>query len=408
MLTLIYATLHSFFEKNLFERIIIYIFTSFLLTSMIFEFALGQSHYEQSQNPQWIFFGLLGLDYIISYKKIINLRITLNPISVFAFCLLVMTAHGVFVGVFNHNPPFVILNDTVPILMIALNILRMQSVSETSKPIDFTFIAKTAITMVGFIVFFSFMAGKTTVGSTPLFYPLFAAALVALRPFPLWLVPIGLVAVALTVEDTNRTTLMFMAIVGLGYIGVTSVYNPTKSVLLGITLILCLFTAWSALPDGSQTQLRILGLANIDLNKRTGSIGERQAERDAIAVKLEKAGTTTQWVGAGFGALYQVKFTHKYVKDYGHAHYSWAWFNLRFGKIGQFYLVLLLSALLFNGIRSFQQRTTVGIFVSFMCLIGLIYSFTHVNSILLLSGLHFVYLRKDQLITDQPTATPSS
>ncbi len=397
MFSRIYSSLYDFFERNLFERIVIYISASFLLTTILFQLILGQDSFGQSQNQQWIFYAFLGLDYLLSLKKVINIKVTINPISVFAFALFIMMGHGLFVGIVNHNPPFVILNDTVPILMIALNILRMQSIEEISKPINFKFLAITTVAIASATCFFSFLAGKAIVGSIPLFYPLALAALLTIRPFPKWIALMIAIIVVLTIEDTNRTILLLTALVGTGYLAVNTIYHPTKTILLGLILVVGLFSAWSFLPEDSKTYQRIVGITELDLSKRTGSIGERQAERDAIHAKLQRTGKTAEWTGAGFGGLYNVQFTHTYNSNYGHAHYAWAWFNLRFGKIGYIYMFFLLSTLLFNGIRSFQQKSDVGLFVSLLCLSAMIYSFTHVNSIFLLSGLHFLYFTKGQI-----------
>ena len=328
---------------------------------------------------------------MVSFRKLLNLRITINPISLFALLLFVMMFHGIFVGVLNHNAPFVILNDTIPILMIALNILRMQSVTEMSKPIDFRFLYIFAIICVSLICVFGYLTGRVFVGNPSLFYPLLGAAIVIIRPFPLWTLPFAIGIIIFTADDINRTSMMFFVIILVGSMGVNAVRQPTKSVILAMGAAVVLLAAWSLITEGSQTYNRIIGLANIDLSKRTGSIGERQAERDAINLKLEKAGPTTQWTGGGFGALYNVQFTHKYVKDYGHAHYAWAWFNLRFGKMGYFYMTLFIFTIIYSGIHNFRQQNEVGFFITCLCISAFLYVFTHVNSIWLLSGLHFLY-----------------
>ena len=137
MLLYIQNKLLEFFNTNLFERIIIYLFISILLSKLVFELILGQWHFAQSQNQQWIFFSLLAFDYLISFKKVINIRVTANPVSALALLFLIMVTQGLFVGIIHHNAPFKIFNDTVPLLIIALNILRMQSHYELKKPINF-------------------------------------------------------------------------------------------------------------------------------------------------------------------------------------------------------------------------------------------------------------------------------
>ena len=98
----------------------------------------------------------------------------------------------------------------------------------------------------------------------------------------------------------------------------------------------------------------------------------------------------------GFGGLYEFQSTHAYIRNYGHAHYSWAWFKLRFGYIGYFYLAILASMLLYNVIRGLQSRSENGIFVAFLCLQGIIYLGTFVNALFLVSGIHFLKIDKQK------------
>ncbi len=383
--------LKEFFEKNLFERLIIYILASSLIVTIIFQFGLGQDSYDQSQNKQWVFYGLLGLDYLISFRKVLNLRITINPISLFALCLFIMMFHGIFVGILNANAPFVIFNDTVPILMIALNILRMQSVSEISKPINFRFLYISTVICVSITCVFGALSGKVFTGNPSLVYPLLFVPLFILRPFPVWTIPFVLGVFIFTADDINRTTLMFFLIIFGIYMGFVTIREPMKSLIVGLCAIIAIFGAFSFLPEDSKTYERVVGLTEIDLSKRTGSIGERQAERDAINTKLEKMGTAAQWTGAGFGGTYTVRFTWEFMRDYGHAHYAWAWYNLRFGKIGYFYMFIFASMIIYSGIHNYRQKNDVGLFVTCLCISALLYMMTHVNSIWLLSGLHFLY-----------------
>ena len=303
-----------------------------------------------------------------------------------------MVAHGTFVGVMNHNTPFVILNDIVPPLMIALNILRMQSFSEMKKPIDFQFILRSVVILAAIICGIGLIAGKTSVGNNVVYYPLILSALIMVRPFPKWAFVIILGSIALTLDDINRTTLLFITFVSCSYIGWTALHNPVRAVLTGLLVAITAATVWFSLPTDSKTYKRISKLTEINFSDRTGSIGERQSEQDAVRSMLKQGGTTTQWFGAGFGGLYEVQFTHEYLTDYGHAHYAWVWFNLRFGYSGYIYMFLFISALIFNAGRGLRTRNELGLFTTLLCFLALIYTFTHVNSIFLLSGLHFLYV----------------
>ena len=117
---------------------------------------------------------------------------------------------------------------------------------------------------------------------------------------------------------------------------------------------------------------------------------------DAVQAKLDFLGPSGQWFGLGFGGTYEVQFTQKYMKDYGHAHFSWVWFNLRFGYIGYLYLAIMISMLIFNAFIQFRNQTSNGIFVGLLCLNSLIYCITYVNAIFLISGIQFYHDNKNK------------
>lgn len=55
------AFLTRFYSKNLFERIIVYVFLSELIAKLYIEVALGQLLFYHPQAKQWIFYILLGV-----------------------------------------------------------------------------------------------------------------------------------------------------------------------------------------------------------------------------------------------------------------------------------------------------------------------------------------------------------
>ncbi|PCJ95741.1 MAG: hypothetical protein COA45_11995 [Zetaproteobacteria bacterium] len=398
MLFQIQRSLSDFFERNLFERIIIYLFLSAFISKFVFELVLGQWSFVQSQNKQWLFYGFLALDYIISFKKIMNMRVTINPLSLFALLFFIMIAHGLFIGITSHNTPFKILDDTIPLLMIALNILRMQSYAEMKNPIDFRFILNTT-TWLAFIACLFGLLGQTLGKPTragiienSIYLPIVFAALFTLKPFPKKVGIMFVIMVILSMSALNRTSMLFFVLMISTYSLLQIIKSPSKGLLTMIAVIISCSMFWIMLPKGSSTYNRIVGIAAIDLSARTGSVGERQAEQDAVAAKLELGGTTRQWTGLGFGGTYEVQFTHKYLKNYGHAHYAWVWFNLRFGYIGYIYLSILTSILLYNGTRGLLLKTETSIFISLLCLSGLIYLMTYVNALFLASGIQFLYI----------------
>ena len=400
--------LTAFFEKNLFERLVVYIFFSHFAVKFVFELILREWSFVQSQHQQWIFYGLLALDYIISVRKVINIRVTVNPMSIMAFIFLIMTLQGLIVGIYRHNTPFIILNDTVPILMIALNIFRMQSKTEIQKPIDLMFLFKFCMTLGFFASLISMAAilrgaeSDTAVIDGPVYFPLLFTGLIALKNIPIIYLLMSGVSLLLAIPEMNRTTMGFIAMI-VGSISLMKlIQRPAHGIMIILITIIALGTFWTLLPEDSKTYTRIMNMTHIDLERRTGSIGERSAEWDAIQRTLRNNGKTIEYLGLGFGGTYTVQFTHQLNTDYGHAHYSWAWFNLRYGKSGYLYLILFVSALLWNASKSLYRREPMDLFVSYLCLMGLLYCVTHVNSVLLQSGLHFFYNgRTKQLLAEK-------
>ena len=399
-----------FFERNLFERIIIYLFTSEFLTKFFFELMLGQSYFHQSQHKQWIFYLLLAADYIISLPKIINIRFTINLLSLFALFLIFLICQGLFVGIMNHNNWCESINDTIPPLTIALNILRMQSSKDYKHPVDLRFLFYTTTVLACAACLFGQIAvllGKPSavqLAVAPVYLPLFLAALFTLKPLPKVMLALFVIIFALSVAEINRTSLAFMAIVLAIFIILQIIRTPSKGLLFLLFTVFLSTSFWIVLPEDSKTYRRIVGIVEIDLSSRRGSIGERAAEFDSINATLEKKGQTIEWVGLGFGGLYEFQSTHEYIKDYGHAHYSWAWFKLRFGYLGYLYLLILTLTLLYNCFQGLHMRTSTPIFIGLLCFQALLYLVTYVNAIFLCSGIHFLWLHNKEQKAPSPNA----
>ena len=290
------TSLSQFFDRNLFERIILYLFIADLLVKLIFEFGFGQSSLGQSQNKQWIFYTLLGLDYLISMKKCLNIRITVNPLSLFSLVFFIMIAQGLFIGIINNNPKFEMLNDTVPLLMIALNILRMQSYGEHARPIDFRFLLNVVSTLALFSCMTGFITGMIGRNATaiiplaPIYFPLAFAGLFVVKPFPRWAAFVFVIMIALSISEINRSSMAFIGLAIGGYAVFRTLKNPSQGLLFIIGATILLSTTWLVLPENSKTYRRIVGLTQLDLSTRKGAVGERAAEFDSISASLAKRG----------------------------------------------------------------------------------------------------------------------
>nr|MBI1231083.1 hypothetical protein [Cytophagales bacterium] len=392
----------SFWERNFLERIILYLLFADIIVKIIFELVLGQSSLVQSQHKQWIFYILLLLDYVISFNKVTNIRISINPISLFTILIGIMLCQGLFIGLYSGNKPFELLNDTIPLLMIALNILRLQSATE-NKPVNFEslFFNITSMAFISCLIgFIGDFLGKPTTATIPLsqiVLPALFTGLLCIKPFPKFMAILFIAMIVLSISEINRTSLAFMLLVTSGYAGFRTISNPAQGFMIIIISLTVLAAGWLMLPEDSKTYRRIIGITQIDFRARTGSIGERAAEYESISRTLERKGKTQKWLGLGFGGLYDFQSTHTYVRDYGHAHYAWAWFKLRFGYLGYIYLALMFAVMLYNLTRGFQNQGYLGIFIALLNLQGILYLGTYVNAIFLCSGLHFYKVESKRL-----------
>jgi hypothetical protein len=375
----------------------VYVLLSELMAKIYVELIMGQLLFYNPQTKQWIFYALLGMDYLFTLPRFLRLRVTLNPMSAFAFMIFLMIAHGVVVGIVNHNPWFPLINDTIPLLMIALNILRMQSFSEPTH-IDFPSLFRTisALTLLSTLLSFGMlkigMIAHATLIPNSLYLAIFFAALYTYRKMPLWQTLAFLVILGIGGAEANRTTMMFLALCTGGYVLISTIRRPLLGIMLMAGVVVAAATVWIILPEDSGAKRRIIALQNLDLDSREGSVGERQQEWDSISKHLALMGESSELTGFGMGGTFTMKFTHEVKENYGHAHYSWAWFKMRFGEIGFGYLALLVGALVINLFYGVRRWTSTSMFIAFICLFGLLYLGTYINAVWLLSGIQFLWL----------------
>lgn len=400
----LHAKIVDFFSRNMFERLVCYIFIAELAVRVVFELIQGQWFYIQSQNRQYIFYALIMMDYVMTFPRILTIGVRMNYVAMFLLLFLVMIMQGVFVGVINHNPPFEIFNDTVPLLVLVLNALRMQSVSEESRPIDFhrlfvfcTYIS-VATCLAGLLALSLGYQSRASVGteSGGIYYPMFFAALLTYKRVSPKLILMFLVIVVLSGLNMNRTTMAFLGMMAMFYAGYMLLKRPAQGMLAIASMLVLVAIGWSMLPEESGTYQRIMAMGDLDFKASSGSLGERANEVRSIQRKLSDEGATAELFGGGHGALYDVQFTHEFLRDHGHAHYAWALFNLRYGMSGYIYLSLLALMLLYHACRNVDMRNPTALMIAFMCVQSLLYMGTYVNFIFLMAGAQFLYLAKPQ------------
>lgn len=391
-------TLDYFFRRSFFERVIIYCFLSELIVKIVFELAMGRWWFGLSPIKQIILYALFAMDYAVNFRKIMAMRFWGNPVFYFMLVVLVMVIQGTFVGLYNHNAPFEIFNDSVPLLLMAVNSLRMQSPVEPHDRIDFSFLIRFCGYTSFLICSLGFLAKSIGLPSTAaiagviagVYFALLVAAL--LTGFKVRIVDwiCFFIVAGFSADDFNRTTLAFFLFSGAVLFLKYSVMNPLRAMMLAIIMVLLGFALWNFLPDDSKTKQRFTDLAQVSSQSRTGSVGERMSEWISIQQKVAQSGTTARWIGLGHGALYDVRYTFTVIKDYGFAHFAWALFYFRYGLSGYFYLGLLTAILLWQGFRSWSFKSPVSMTVSLLSLMSILYLATYVNFVILCMGLQFL------------------
>lgn len=395
-----WPSLSRFYARTFFERLVLYIFASHLVTKVVFEFAMGEWHFQLSRQEQYIFYSLLLADYVLTWRRFFALRITSNHLAYVVVFFLFLAVYGAVVGAVNGNRTFELFNDTAPLIVIALNILRIQSERDRlDAGVIYRLLRETSILavvmcVIGFISLSIGNPSRASLNAMPLsvFVALFFAILISGRRLPLWVTACFLVVLAFSIEDLNRSTMLFLlAATGLLLV-VTFMRHPQLALFALGGVVIAVGVGAMVVPPDSKTAARIHALASLgkQAESRKTSVGERVTEYRSILKRLARDGETVEVLGLGHGALYEMRGANEYKKDYGHAHFSWALFKLRYGDLG-YVLAAMLGLLVFaNIVFHMGAWDPVSLFALLMSACALIYMFTYVTFILMVAGVSFV------------------
>ena len=399
MISIGITIIRQFFSRNIVDRLVIYFFLTELVRKVVFGLILMEDPYYSPRFSQYLFFTFILLDYLISYKELVNLKVTINVVSLFLLFFLFVVFHGVYVGILSGNSAFEVFNDSVPLLLLVVNGFRMQSLNAPSASIDFQYLLKSCTSLIAMISLVGVVSGLLgapvtgTTGTIPtaIYVSLaFAAFLTGQRLSVIYyLVPLAIIGVSF--QDLNRSTFFFVVLSTGLLVAMSFLKSPIKAIAGLLVVSIFAGIGWVSLPEDSKLYRRIVGLQNIDFSASTGSIGERSEEYRRIGQKLELKGQTSVWFGLGHGGVYNMRTTHEYVKNYGHAHYSWALFKLRYGQLGFIYLFVIASVMLWQIKRNWSLVDPEKMFIALFCLQASVYLLTYVNFIFLTSGLVFFY-----------------
>lgn len=394
------SSLSRFYERSFFERLVLYIFASHLVVKVVFEFGMGAWHFHLSREQQYVFYSLLLADYAITWRRFATLSISSNHLAYVAIFFLILTVYGVVTGIVNANDTFAIFNDTVPLVVIALNILRIQAERERIEAetvyrlMRDTAILGVAICLVGFVSLSIGNPSRASLNAMPLavFIALYSALLISGQRLSPWFSAAFIVVLGFSMGDLNRSTMLLLVAVLGSWLIVQFCRYPRKALVSLFALLVVASVAWLVvLPDTKAgNRIQALGSFMEQAASRKTAVGERVVEYQSILQRLARDGRTVEIFGLGHGALYDMRGANRYKTDYGHAHFSWALFKLRYGDLGYVFTAVLAVFVLANFFFHLGSLDPVSLFVSVISASAFIYMFTYVTFIFLLAGVSFL------------------
>ena len=392
-----------------YERLLLYIMFSALFTRVLFEVGLGMEPKVLNQQRQLMCYGMLALDYGWQFMNWRRIRITISRVNPIIPLLIVMILHGVVIGLWSSNSKSRILIDTANVVVVLFNLILLadpRSFRDFSfKRLEkWTYLFSVLMLMSGLVAMVVNSKSSPNLGSsvsTAVAMVILCVGLLIARNKNAHFykfVAVGLI-IGFTMSTWNRTTMAFLLLFLIIYVGRNIVVRPSRVMMIVLFALFGGVTAVTFIPADSKVAQRVSGLQNIDLSSRTGSIGERQAELDAIKVKIENMGLMGKIFGAGHGASYDVKYTWNWKRDYSNAHYGWALFYLRWGYLGYLYLILWVAFLLVASGRFILSSRPELLIVSLLALYTLGYVGTYAYFLFFIAGIPFILppLRRSEI-----------
>lgn len=359
---------------------------------------MGIYWYIITQPKQWVFFILLSIEYVFQSRSLLLAHFRKDQNLYVVLLLFLMAMHGALVGVaWGNNIPKVI-TDTVPVAFAGLNVLLLTKV-DAFDGFKFDRLCKInqayAITMVA-VGMLAVAAGRPSIvnlgGAVPtsVCLSIIFVSLMASRP-PSWRELVILTSILVLIAPNGTRTMVAVSTVAFGAVVVRKVIiSGTRLYFTLVIMVIAAGTVPMVMPEDSPLMRRLEALQSVDLTERTGSIGERQAEWEAINEELHRRGALAELFGRGHGTIYKVVFSDGRIpENYSHAHYGWALFKLRYGQVGYLYLILFAAFLLSNVIRNFRSQQGENRVAFLLGVWGLVYMFTYMFYNLFVSGVQF-------------------
>ena len=382
------------------ERMIYYTLIPEIFTRVVLELFLGMYSFALVQQRLWVFFILVALEYLyqITHQR--------GAIYVFRYNLaagllfLVLALHGGAIGYGWGNPLGKIATDTIPLIVAAFNIIFASS-TKAFDGYSFKRLNRVVIFYCIFMLLIGLAAvsigrpSAVSIGSavpTAICLSIILAGILNAKKFDLSELLYYAIIFLLFIPNSNRSNVVILLIASLMVFFAVLIRRAHRLYFTIILLVLAAFVIPATIPEDSPLARRIEGIARFDPSERTGSIGERQAESDAIDDKIEASGWHGRLFGMGNGAIYEIVFSNGYAPEsYSNAHYGWALFKLRYGTIGSFYLAMFIILCLLSLVYNRKYSSPNSMLCIILALFSMIYCVTYMNFNIFAAGIQFMW-----------------
>lgn len=388
----------------LFERLVYYLLLPDLFCRVVLELGAGMYWYFLTQPKQWVFYGVMLIEYLLQLRSFARVRYVKSGNHMAAFLFLIMFLHGLLGGVAWGNAPAKIITDSIPVMVVALNIILLSRVDA----FDGFSLKRLTIAIRGYSLIMV-LAGTLAVAmgrpsivslggsaGTPICLAvLLVTMMIKRRIAALDVIILGMILVPIAPNLTRTTLLAFM--LAFGIFVAPKVFRSGIAIYTSIMVVMLTAVSFPMIvPEDSPLMIRIRGTLQMAENSTSasaageGSLGERTAEVEAIAEEMDRRGLNAHMFGLGAGGIYQVEFSGGRVpENYSHAHFGWALFKLRYGYIGYFYLTCFAFLLMANIWRTLRSPLPENRMVGMFGLWGFLFIFTYMFYNQLVAGLQF-------------------
>jgi hypothetical protein len=218
------------------ERLIYYLLLPDLCARIVFEAWLRDRSTDLTEQKLWIFYIIIAVEYVYQIRRILYRRFYVDK-NMYAACfILILSIHGLLIGVGWHNKPLKVATDTIPLFVVAVNII-LSCQFEAYK--NFNFARVEVINIIYAIVMVTVgiigaHVGRPTVAnlggalSTTMSIAIISVSIWRRDRFSITFVLFNLAVLVIIAQDFNRTTLALLAILSMILFFSTVVVYPFR------------------------------------------------------------------------------------------------------------------------------------------------------------------------------------